>query len=455
MLLQAIVVFIPFFLALIVLFRKSIEQAILSVYLPVILCVPLYDNVKLPALPPLDPGDTAILPIGIWMFATRMRKWRFTRSDVWMGLFGMSCGVALFQREASPTFGFFGLFDFFSKCLWPYMIGKLLIEQGETRTVVVKRIVFLMAIVGFISLYEYRMGTNPFHLIWVKIFPATSIDEFFGQIRWGFTRASGPIRQSEGTGMVFLIGTVLAYWLYKNQKWERKFRFKGHPYTKGALIFAAVCIGMFTCQARGPYIGVILGLVIARISKGRDLKRRMKWTLIFLLIGGVAVYGYGKRYAAADAKIESGDQANAVYRSQMIQNYWPVVQRGGIFGWALEWPIIHKQRSIDNAFLLYGLTQGYAGAGSFILLFLESLLALKVALKKMNQQQDVDFVFCIAGCIVGEIFCLGTVANAAPITQLLFLLIGWSQAVRSSEPLEESEVAVVDHRRYSFRRVFT
>jgi len=459
MVLQAIVIFLPLILSLIVLFRKSLEQAILGVYLPVLLCVPLYDSLKLTGLPPLTPANTAIVPIGVWLLATKMRNLRFTRSDGWMVVFGISCEVALFQRMPSSTFGLFALFVFFTNCFFPYLIGKLLIEQQGLREAFVKRFVFLMAIVGAISVYEYRMGTNPFHFVWVRIFPEYGVNggfaAFMGQIRWGFTRASGPVRSSETMGIVFLTATLMAYWLYRNKMWEKKFRFISHPYTKGGLIFAGVCIGMFTCQARGPYLGVMLGLIIARISNGKNLKRRMRYTFIFLIILGGAVYSFGKQYASADAKVETGDQGNAVYRSQMIQNYWPVVQEGGIFGWAIKWPIQHGQKSIDNAFLLYGLEQGYAGAGSFIMLLLEALIAISIALKKMKQRQDIDFIFCMGGCILGQIVSLGTVAIEEPMVQIVFLMVGWAQSVSNSETVGEVAVPEVEAPKFAFRRVFT
>jgi hypothetical protein len=455
MVLQAIVTFLPVLLVLIVILRKSLEQSILSVYLPILLCVPLYDSLKLPALPPLNPATTAILPIGAWLLATKVRNLRFTRSDIWMAIFGISCGVALFKLMPSTTFGFASLFDFLTNCLIPYLVGKLLIEQEKLRLAFVKRLVYIVAILGVISVYEYRMGTNPFHFVWAKIFPDSVAVNFIGQIRWGFTRASGPLRQSEGTGMVFLVGTLMAYWLYRNNLWERKFRFIGHPFTKGALIFSAVCIGMFTCQARGPYLGVMLGLITARISKGKNLKRRMRYTLIFLIIGGAALYSYGKQYAAADTKIQTADQGDAVYRSQMIQNYWPVVQEGGIFGWGLKWPVQHHQLSIDNAFLFLALEQGFAGSGSFMLLLLEALLALSIAFKRMQRQQDVDFIFCIGGCILGEILSMGTVAIEQPVTQIIFLLVGWAQSIRGAEPVVDEVPLVSATRRYNFRRIFT
>ena len=447
------VILLPLLISLYFLIRKSVERAFLDVYLPAILCLPLYDNLKLPGLPFLSFADTAIFPIGIWLLATRWRQWRFTRMDIWMLLFGVSSGMGMLMRNPTPTPGIFGFFSFFTLAFFPYAIGKLVIEQNDLRVPMMKRVVFLLAFIAISSLYEYRMGFDPYHAFWAHFIPDRLAT--FEQFRWGFCRVSGPYSQSETTGMVFIVGTLFAYWLYKNDKWEPKLRYLRHPYTKGALLLLAVSIGMFINQARGPYLGFALGFLIARTYRPKRLAKSVRNTILILIAAGIPGYIYANRYTTADFNSATQDQQNAIYRSQMIKNYMPVIARGGLYGWGPSFPVVSSQQSIDNAYLFFALTQGYLGVFSFTLMVLEALLAIVLAARRLKQKQDLSFLFCLGGVVGGLAFCLGTVFMNDPIFELMFMFIGWSQSLRSTESAEEVVARPVSPSRFGFRKVFT
>ena len=449
------IVAVPFFVSLIVLVWKTVEKAVLNVLIPVLLLLPLYDIWKVPGMPPLTFADTAIFPIGVWLIGTRWRQWKFTRMDVWVALFGVSAVWSLFQTEPSTTPGICYTFKALTVAVFPYAIGKLMIEQNGMRQAVVRRISFLLAVVAMLSVYEFRMGVDPFHIFWARFIP----DKFATaeQFRWGFCRVSGPYLQSETTGMVFIIGTLFAYWLYKNKLWEPKMRFLWHPLTKGAVILLAVSLGMYENQARGPYIGIIFGFLIARTIRGNRKKIGgyvRKTALILVVLGAVGFVGM-KSYTSASMGEVNTDQGDAVYRALLIQNYMPVVERGGLWGWGLNPPVVGGQTSIDNAYLFFGLTQGYVGAITFAILLIEGLISAFRSLKGLRERQDRDFAFCLAGCLAGLAICLGTVFLNVPVYQLIFLLLGWTQSLRPMEATSEVEEPVAAYPAHNFRRVFT
>lgn len=449
----ALIILLPLLISLIVLSRQSVEKAFLNVYLPVILCLPLYDHLKLPGLPFLTFADTAIFPIGIWLMATRWRRWRLTRMDLWILLFGVSSGTAMLLRNDTPTPGIFGFFSFITIAFFPYAIGKLLIEQSDLRVIMMKRVVFTLACIAIFSLYEFRMGVDPFHVFWARLIPDNL--GYFEQFRWGFTRVSGPYPQSETTGMVYIMGVLFAYWLYKNDKWEPKLRYLKHPYTKGKLLLIAVCIGMYINQARGPYLGFALAFLIVRTYRPKRLAKSVRNTVLIMLAVGIPGYIYTSRYTSANYNAATQDQQNAIYRSQMIKNYLPIVAKGGLYGYGPSFPVISAQLSIDNAYLFFALTQGYLGAGTFTLLLLESLLAIVQARRRLKQKQDVSFLFCIGGCIAGLALCLGTVFLGEPIFEIVFLFLGWSQSLQSTQNAEEKVIEEVAPSKFGFRKVFT
>jgi len=158
-------------------------------------------------------------------------------------------------------------------------------------------------------------------------------------------------------------------------------------------------------------------------------------------------------YASADNNGADGDQGNAVYRTIMFQNYIPVMEAGGLFGW-VQFPVIDGQTSIDNAYLYFGLTQGYLGAVSFTLMIIDSFISVFLYLRRFTQKQDIAFVFCLGGSILGIAFCIGTVFLTSPVSELIFLMVGWTQSLRTSEPISETLAPAV-RARHSFRRVFT
>jgi hypothetical protein len=453
-----LLILVPLLISLVIA-RRSLEKALLNVYLPVLLCFPVYEFLKLPNLPFLTFSETAVLPIGILLIVRKRREWRFTRMDFWMLLFGISSCATYFLHVPNPTVGTYNLISWLLMYFFPYAIGKLLIEQDDLRTKVMKRFVILLAFVALGCVFEYRMGVDPFHDFWHRLIPpegpVSGLDHTqVEQVRWGFTRAAGPYAGSEAAGMVYIFGMIFAYALYKNQQWERKFRWKFHPFQKGTLLLLITTIGLFVTQARGAYLGVALGYVIARIASAKNIKKASIYTALFLAFVAVPSYKALSSYASVSSSSVDDDRGDAVYRAIMIQNYLPVMEAGGPFGW-VEFPVIDGQTSIDNEYLFVGLTQGYVGAIAFSLLIVESFLAVFRSLRRTQNQEDIVFIFCVAGGIAGMALCIGTVFVSSPVSELLFLLIGWSQSVRCTETSAPQLAPVASSGVFQYRRVFT
>ena len=422
-----IVILIPFLLCTFALFRDSAQKAFLNIYVPVFMLFPIYYFWKVASLPPIDLSEAALVPLGFAMIVKEMPRWRLSLMDLWLGLFVFSAyyADALHGHQVASTFE---LFSGLCIAVLPYMAGKLLIEQAGGRVAVVKRIVFCLFVASVLSAYEYRMGQNPFTLIFARFFP----DERFPwktQIRWGFGRVSGPYGQSELAGMMLFFGLVLTFYLAFNHLWEPKFkRADWLPLRKSTIIAWTIGLTLLMTQARGPWLGSLVAVPIAFIGRARNtLRAAIVFTTLCLVVGPLSYIGF-QHYANAPAT--SAEQETANYRSHLLDNYIPVAKQGGPWGWGQDFPRAPGQGSIDNEYLFVALTQGWVGLLSFCALAIGGLYHLILAAIYNPTKRDRYFAFSLLGIFLGLLITVFTVFLGNQPYELFFLLLGWAQAVR-------------------------
>ena len=425
-----IIILIPTIICIVALFRVSVQRVFLDLYLPIFMMFPTYYFWKVATLPPIDLSEAILLPLGIAILIKESHRWRFAPMDLWVALFIFSACYAD-RRNGQTTASTFELFDSLCTVLVPYMAGKLLIEHNAMRSIVVKRIVFCLFLASIVSIYEYRMEQNPFSLVAAHFFP----DEHFAwktQIRWGFGRISGPFGQSELAGMMLFFGLVMTLWLGYNHLWEPKFsKAQWLPFKKSTVIASTLGIVLLMTQARGPWIGAIAAVPIALIGRSRRVLRTAILVGIFLAVGGSAAYIGLKAYANTDGPTTSSEQENAQYRTQLLDNYIPVAQKGGAWGWGQDFPRIGGQGSIDNEYLFVALTQGWVGLLVFSMIALEALSNMLYGAIYNPTKRDRYFSYSLLGVYVGLLITIFTVFLGNQPFELFFLLAGWSQAARS------------------------
>jgi len=427
-----IIILIPTVICIFALFRASVQRVFLNLYIPIFTMFPVYYYWKVAALPPVDLSEAILLPLGIAIVVKEIRWWRFAPMDIWVVLFIFTSWYAD-ARNGHSTASTFDLFASLCTALVPYMAGKLLIEANGMRTAVIKRMLFCLFLACITSMYEYRMGKNPFTLVIARFFP----DESFPwktQIRWGFGRVSGPFGQSELAGMMLFFGLVMTLWLGYNHLWEPKFsRARWLPGKKSAVIGWTIGIVLLMTQARGPWIGTVAAVPIALIGRARRVGRAAMLVAVFLVAGGLAAYVGLKAYANADNPTTSSEQENAQYRSELLDHYVPVAEAGGAWGWGQDFPRIGGQGSIDNEYLFVALTQGSVGLLAFCMIALESLYYMLSGALHNATQRDRYFNYSLLGIFVGLLITIFTVFLGNQPYQLFFLLAGWSQAARFGE----------------------
>jgi hypothetical protein len=423
---MSIIILIPALICIIALFRNSATKAFLNIYLPVFFLLPIYYFWKVAALPPIDFAEAALIPIGLAIIVKELRNWRPTLMDASLVAFIFSSCYADSVADRQTAF-IFNLFSALITALIPYMIGKLLIEQRRARIATVKRIVLLLSINCVISAYEYRMGQNPYTLMFRHFFPGETF-AWKTQIRWGFGRVSGPFGQSELAGIILIFGLVLALWAGYYHVWEPRFRhFRRWPVSKATTYVSLIALTLLMTQARGPWIGALVAIPIAFIGRAQRVLRTAIITVLCLALGGALLYVGLNHYTSGPTT--SQEQETAQYRQQLLTNYIPIAKQGGAWGWGHSFPRAAGQGSIDNQYLFVALTQGWVGLLAFCLIAVESLARMFASAVLAQEKSDRYFAWSMFGIMIGLLVTAFTVFLGLQTYQLFFLLAGWSQAL--------------------------
>ena len=442
-----LVTLIPGLLCILAIKRWGTQFALQYVVLPTLLLLPTYFYWTMRPLPSLNFIDAALVPLGVGMVFLDRGRWRFTRTDLWMLIFLMSSAWA--EHELGKTTdAAFSLFESLTVGLIPYMAGKLLIEQTGSRVRITRMFVWLLAGSSVFSAYEYFFKSNPYTWVWSHFYPSQWA-MWRTQYRWGFGRVAGPYSQSELAGMMVFTAWLLALWLGRKNYAELKARPPVAALLKHGKWYAwGLFVALFMTQARGPWIGAGLGLAVAAIGRAKKPGRRAVIVVVCVFMIGLPAYLLGKDYLAGPRKDYGSEKETAQYRAELIDNYVPVAIKGGEWGWGSNFPRIGGQDSIDNAYLYFWIVQGYVGAVALILLIVDAMGTLAVQAFRPQPVRERHFVLTLLGILVGIAFTITTVFLGNQSYELLFLMIGWSQAMKES-PKYQIEVVRSPIRVYS------
>ena len=322
--------------------------------------------------------------------------------------------------------------------LIPYLVGKLFIEQYGLRPQAVRRICFLLFLVSIGSIYEFSVAKNPYHEYLDAYFPGQGLD-WGVQMRWGRARVAGPYAHAILAGMMFFSGSLLNLWLIRARHWEKNFRWiKTTPIiSKGWLITLGLLWGLYMTQSRGPWVAAPFGYIITSIGLARNTRRALVQVVLGTALVAAVTFPFVSQYTSGNTWQPSDqDRQNAVYRRELLENYTPVMERGGLWGWGQRFPVVAKQTSIDNEYLLIGLTRGYLGLALFFVLCGDTFIQLIRAGVRSSLRDDRIFAFCMVGILSGILFCIGTVFLGLQVYVFFFFLVGWSQALGRKRPAQ-------------------
>ena len=449
---------VPALIAIGMLGSSSPARVALTLYLPILLWIPMYFQAHLGGF---DLNATTIVALltALGGYIAWQRKVRFAFIDLFMllYLFGVFFSDA---NHGDPKLGMYVFLEALASCLFPYMIGRFLIEQPRLRAEFATTFVLCVGLVGIVSVVEYGIAYNIFQTLAQKI-----SHQWYGwirQTRWGFGRIAGPYGHAIIAGMVFSVGLLFQLWLVASKSWApptgklRMLRSSRMP----VYVTGAVVLGLFMTQSRGPWIGCAFGLIVASIGFARNRRRAAIFAISGFVVAVLATGIILNKYTDTSNRTSDEDQRNAEYRRNLIPLYLPLIEKGGLWGWGtptlvnhgvLSWIAGHD--SVDNEYIDLAMTQGYFGVSLLVLMLAFAMVNLIRKCITFQSRDDIIFAYCMLGSVISVAFTISTVFLGEPMVEILFLLLGWSQSVIPTRVLE-SATAPERAQPFVFERVF-
>lgn len=454
----SVLVLIPALIAIAMLNMQSAPHVARKLYLPLIMLMPMYMYFKVGGL--FVTGATFVV---LFIGTSGLLNWystvRFGLVDACVAAYALSAFYADFHVNPLNIAIYTFLFSLTS-WVFPYIIGRTLIEQPGVRTPFAQTLMACLVIVAVVSLWEYGTGSNLFQIAVEKIM-RTSLN-IGHQQRWGFARITGPYAHAIIAGMVFTTGLMIQLWLAATKSWPSTKMLGFLRGRKKALyITLAVGIGVMMTGSRGPWIGAVFGLIVASIGFAKNRKRAAIFAISFLAVTGSVTYLVVDKYTNVEmSKAQDQDQQNAAYRRDMLSTYAPYIEKGGV--WGLGSPLVFtngqlgygpKETSIDNEYLRVTLQQGYLGVALFVSILALTVIHLVRLCVTLRHRDDVLLAYCFLGAMVAACFTISTVYLGEPMLQILFLLMGWAQSIRPTRSFT-GQTTVLKAQQFEFERVF-
>jgi len=471
-----LIILIPAIVCTIVLARGTMRQALVWVYMPVLLLLPHYYSLRFPHLPPLTFTDMAILPLGVAMLATEMRRWRLSWLDLCVLLFAVSQGFSeglntyvpgsqvsssggsVFELPFDFANGGLTFFAAVTCVVLPYMAGKLLIERGHgteppARIPLIRCMTALLAFVSVASVYDFIGKTSIWQRFWTHFFPG-QITDWPLQERWGFGRITGAYAHAILAGMVFLAGLIYCMWQRQaDPEWGARRLIKGIPVTLRDLTLAAILAGLAMTQSRGPWAGAGLAVIFALLVHWFSVRKAALLFVLLMVVVGSAAYYFGKQYTAGQlSDAQSLEQQDAIYRKQLLHSYLPLIAQRKAFGYGVtNLPEVNGQKSIDNEFLWLAATQGLTGLGLFLAIGAGCGMRLFALALRPIGRDDQTMLFAHLAVLMGLLATLGTVYLGETMFIFFFFLAGWMDGMNPVRAAVRSQAGLASP--FRFQRV--
>ena len=413
---------------------RGVRRAIVWVLVPSLLLLPSYYTWKLPGIPRFDFHVYALLAasLALWRISDRSSRSAHALDTLVLAFLAWTTFSEFENKGFSEARNLMALSTM--GILAPYVIGRLIVNDARTCAAFVACLVLVGAVIGTASVYEARMGSNPFDRVWRGMWPS-SVPWDGALYRAGIRRVAGPFAHPICHGFFFSMSAPLAIWLLRS-----------HLTGKKALrrwLVGAQLLGLFASVSRGPILGLCVTLWFLGLGFTRHRGRWLGSTALVAALGIAWSFQDIQSYVSIDrgeARTES--QETAAYRNEMLENYLEVVGEEPWIGYGKdEFPVVKGLKSVDNQYLFLALTHGLPAAFLFLaMMVLPIALGLRhLAGRAVASARDAlhwTTVATLAGTILTQI----TVFSGTQTTQVLLFLEGMAVGLlRSPGPATVSD----------------
>jgi hypothetical protein len=454
--------FLPAIIAFQVAMKTSVQNAFITVYLPVLLCLPEYYRVIMPGLP--DPTFSQGVGVALLIVAIMrggLKGYRFSHMDVVVLVYAVCVANSEYQASGysdAQNLMFAMLFS----VLFPYFMAKSFIEPGGLRFEFARKVVFCLCVVSIIDIYESKFAVNPYQMLLGRFFPGQG-EGWMITFRFGMARTAGPFGHALVAGIMMMIGFRLQRWLQFSNAWPPKLKqLPWLPITAAQLFTLIITGGFFLTFAKGSWLaGFMAGFLVA-LGRLKNRALALLVLLSFIVFVGIpatiAFIGYasvGRQNAKDD------NQETACYRYELIIGYIDIAKEKSMWGWGLtKWPQIPSMPSIDNHYLLLFLMHGQIAFACFIYVLIGTMVRLLIhaARSPPPPRSGASLAFTLASIYLGYIVAIATVYMGGATIPMLFMVTGWAESFlqskgRDRSPWGEEKPVVVSPSAYAFKRV--
>jgi hypothetical protein len=455
---MSLIFIIPGLISVFLVWKGWIETALLSVYLPCLLCLPEDYQLRVPHLPPTSVSQFALIPLAVVAISKLIQSSSIAPMDVLVFFYSASIGLSEILHASVLTDGIFTAINAFITIFLAYVTGRMLVEP-DLRLAVVKRFVILVLLNVLPGLYEWRMQQSLYGKL-ADSFLGYSDVSVHVQPRNGHGRMSGSFLDAELAGIAFAMTFCLNAWLVYLRRVRATVDLSHTLATleKYHVPELVLLLSLLLTQSRGPLIGLAAGFLILQIPRFKRTRTMTIVVAVVLVTGYFVAQAHFASFENIDPSVMTEQQSSTIYRIRMNKIYGLVAEQGGWTGYGLAGiPFVGIMKSIDNHYLLVHLAWGRLGYIFFVLVVLENIRVLLVRSWQFEALADRAFVFSMMGTMVVLWATLLTVYMGSQLPQISFLLVGWIQSIApGNAPISSAEhIAEDGNQKFSFRQVLT
>jgi hypothetical protein len=432
-----IVIFIPFFLALLFCIFRSTQRAFLDVYLPFLLFFPFASYLDLPGMHGLNFAHLAIIPIfGSFLLSIYFKKplvnWNFNIVELLVILYFFVC-IYSESYNAGTTYDTLGgsmtinlAVSMACSVLFPFFLGKYLVFPSGIFVTFCRRFIIYILIDLVLCAYEWRMTDSLFMKV-LNPFFASQLEQPF-QLRGGMVRITGPFSHPILFGIVIAIALFLNHWLTRNHFWKRNFSFLPPLLvSKGNIISFFLFLGLILTFSRAPLISTIIAGLFVGLGYSKNKKISLAIRSLIVILGLSILSIYYASFTEIDPEGEVSE--SAFYRTQLFTEYQDILYERFWLGWGSIGLIVKNQmKSIDNHYLWLALKHGIFAVLILLSLLLSNMIQLFFQGMNRRLENKNALAFTLFSIIFMITLSITTVYMGAQIEPILFLLLGISQS---------------------------